>query len=81
MTLYYFRTLERNEDAFLTGTVLDMPDDEAALKEARAALLDMARERLRDPSFWLLQVELLDANLESVTTMKLTREEDPVRKP
>ncbi|CAN7673268.1 hypothetical protein LJR030_002961 [Rhizobium sp. LjRoot30] len=81
MTLYYFRTLERNEHAFLTETVLDMPDDETALKEARAALFDMARERLRDPSFWLLQVELLDANLESVTTMKLTREEDPVRKP
>lgn len=81
MARYFFRTLEKNVNSSVWETELDFPNELTAFSEARGALIDMAKEKLRDPSISLLQIELFDANRDILTTIKLTIEEDAARQP
>ena len=59
MTRYYF-DMQDGEGFFVDESGLDLPDMDAAIREARRALADMVRDTLRETSRGALHISIRD---------------------
>jgi len=59
MPRYHF-DMQDGEGLFVDDVGLDLPDMDAAIKEARRALADMVRDSLRETSRGLLSIRIRD---------------------
>ncbi|CAN7672809.1 hypothetical protein LJR030_002954 [Rhizobium sp. LjRoot30] len=77
MPNYYFRTLEQNGGREVHETAVDLPDEAAAIAEARIILGEMAGDGLPHSSINMMSVEVLDEHLQPLIEVRLTVEDIP----
>lgn len=77
----YFFDVQDGEGAFVDETGIELPDMEAAIREARRALADMVRDTLREPMRDTLSIAIRGAEGPVMLSVTLTTASDPAAAP